>query len=253
MQNSQDFLSFNGVSLSYQTPEGETHALEKVSFSVKQSEFISIVGPSGCGKTTILSLISGLLSPTLGDVTINGKPVDKRSSECGYMLQRDQLFDWRTILGNVLLGLEIQKSLTKENVAYAKNLLEKYGLAEFSMHYPHQLSGGMRQRVALIRTLALHPKILLLDEPFSALDFQTRLSVCEDVASIIRSEQKTAILVTHDISEAVSMSDRVIVLSQRPATVKKVFTIDIQGTPLGRRENTAFPLLFDEIWKEVRV
>ena len=220
-------LSFDNVSLFYQSPESETHALDNLSFSVGEGEFVSIVGPSGCGKTTILSLISGLLSPSNGKIFVAGKEVNGRMDEVGYMLQRDQLFDWRCIRENVRLGLEIKKTKSPSALAYADELLEKYGLSEFAKSYPRQLSGGMRQRVALIRTLVFRPKILLLDEPFSALDFQTRLNVCEDVSSIIRSENKTAILVTHDISEAVAMSDRVIVLSARPATVKNIFNIDI--------------------------
>ncbi len=248
-----NILSFDEVSLTYQTLEGETKALDKVSFSIKNGEFVSIVGPSGCGKTTILSLISGLLLPTSGKVIVNGSPVTGRVNDTGYMLQRDQLFDWRTVRQNVALGLEIRKIKTTENLLYADALLEKYGLKEFASHYPRQMSGGMRQRVALIRTLAFRPSVLLLDEPFSALDFQTRLSVCEDVHKIIRSEKKTALLVTHDISEAVSLSDRVLVLSSRPAFVKKVFTIDIEGSPLKRRENPNFSKYFDEIWKEVQV
>lgn len=248
-----DILTFDKVSLTYQTVEGETTALKDVTFSVREGEFVSLVGPSGCGKTTILSLISGLIKPTTGTVSVMGKPVTGRTDDTGYMLQRDQLFDWRTIKSNVLLGLEVRKTKTEQNIAYAEDLLNKYGLGEFTKHYPRQLSGGMRQRVALIRTLAFRPKILLLDEPFSALDFQTRLSVCDDVSSIIKSEKKTAILVTHDISEAVSLSDRVFVLSARPAFVKKTFTIDIDGTPTKRRENPKFGSLFDAIWKEVRV
>ena len=248
-----DILSFEGVSLTYQTLEGETKALENISFSIKEGEFVSIVGPSGCGKTTILSLVSGLLSATKGQVYLNGKKVLGTQNDTGYMLQRDQLFDWRTIRQNVALGLEIKRMKTPENLAYADELIEKYGLKDFASHYPRQLSGGMRQRVALIRTLAFRPSVLLLDEPFSALDFQTRLSVCEDVYKIIRSEKKTALLVTHDISEAVSLSDRVLVLSSRPAFVKHTFSIDIEGTPLQRRENPKFSKYFDEIWKAVQV
>ena len=248
-----NILSFDEVSLTYQTLDGETQALNKVSFSVSSGEFVSIVGPSGCGKTTILSLTSGLLLPTSGKVTVGGVPVTGKVNDTGYMLQRDQLFDWRTVRQNVALGLEIRKIKTPENLAYADSLLEKYGLKDFASHYPRQMSGGMRQRVALIRTLAFRPSLLLLDEPFSALDFQTRLSVCEDVHKIIRSEKKTAILVTHDISEAVSLSDRVLVLSARPASVKKTFTIDIEGSPLERRESPRFAKYFDEIWKTVQV
>lgn len=250
-----DMLSIKNVSLCYQTPEGETDALKNVSLDVKQGEFISLVGPSGCGKTTILSLIAGLIRPTEGKIFVDGKSVDgKAGCDVGYMLQRDQLFEWRTIRDNVMLGLEIQKKKTAENVEYAENLLIKYGLKDFFKHYPGELSGGMRQRVALIRTLAFRPKILLLDEPFSALDFQTRLSVCDDVFAIIRQEKKTAVLVTHDISEAVSMSDRVVVLSPRPASVKNIFTMDINApTPLKRREDPGFSAWFDKIWSEVCV
>jgi ABC transporter related len=250
-----EMLSIKDVSLTYQTPESETHALKNVSFKVNEGEFVSLVGPSGCGKTTILSLTAGLIKPTSGEILMDGKRLNgKAGDKVGYMLQRDQLFEWRTIRDNVMLGLEIQKKKTPENVEYADNLLNKYGLKDFTKHYPGQLSGGMRQRVALIRTLAFRPKILLLDEPFSALDFQTRLSVCDDVFSIIRSENKTALLVTHDISEAVSLSDRVIVLSPRPAAVKNTFTIDIDApTPLKRREDPGFSGWFDRIWKEVCV
>lgn len=250
-----EMLSIKNVSLTYQTPEGETEALKNVSISLESGEFVSLVGPSGCGKTTILSLISGLIKPTSGTITLGGREINgKAGNSVGYMLQRDQLFEWRTIRDNVLLGLEIQKKKTAENIEYAENLLKKYGLSDFADRYPNQLSGGMRQRVALIRTLAFRPQILLLDEPFSALDFQTRLAVCDDVYSIIRSENKTALLVTHDISEAVSLSDRVIVLSPRPATVKRIFDIDIDAdTPLHRRESESFSKWFDVIWKAVCV
>lgn len=250
-----EMLSFDDVSLTYQTPEGETEALKHVTMSLREGEFVSLVGPSGCGKTTILSLTAGLIKPTSGTITVGGKEISqKERNRVGYMLQRDCLFEWRTIRQNVMLGLEIQKIKTPENVEYAENLLVKYGLGEFVNSYPTQLSGGMRQRVALIRTLAFRPDILLLDEPFSALDFQTRLSVCDDVFSIIRSENKTALLVTHDISEAVAMSDRVLVLSPRPAYVKREFTIDIEAdSPLKRRENSGFSAWFDRIWKEVSV
>lgn len=249
-----EILKLHNVSLIYQTVESETIALKNVSFSVDEGEFIAIVGPSGCGKTTILSLIAGLIKPTAGEICIDGKNVTGTSGDVGYMLQRDNLFEWRTIKDNVLLGPEIQKKKTPENIEYATGLLEKYGLGEFLKSHPHQLSGGMRQRVALIRTLAFRPKLLLLDEPFSALDFQTRLSVCDDVHRIIKNENKTAVLVTHDISEAISIADRIIVLSQRPATIKNIFKIDIdKPTPLERRESPEFSKWFDVVWKEVCV
>ncbi|MBR2970447.1 MAG: ABC transporter ATP-binding protein [Clostridia bacterium] len=249
-----EILKMDNVSLTYQTVESETKAIENLSLVVEDGEFIALVGPSGCGKTTILSLASGLIKPTGGTVTLMGKVVDRPSADTGYMLQRDMLFEWRTIERNVLLGPEIRRSLDAERRAEAEELLKKYGLWEFRKHYPNQLSGGMRQRAALIRTLALWPKLLLLDEPFSALDFQTRLSVCNDVHKIIKSEKKTALLVTHDISEAVSLADKIVVLSQRPATVKSTFTIDLDApTPLKRRESAGFTKWFDTVWKEVSV
>ena len=226
--------------------------MRDLTLSVDEGEFIALVGPSGCGKTTLLSMIAGLLSPTNGTVTIDGTPVVASSGNVGYMLQRDNLFEWRTIESNVLLGLTVQKKLNDESRKYALDMLDKYGLGEFKSAYPTQLSGGMRQRAALIRTLAFKPRLLLLDEPFSAVDFQTRMTVCDDVHSIIKHEKKTAVLVTHDIAEAVSMADRIVVLTARPATVKTIFDIDIDApTPLKRRENPRFSYWFDRVWKEV--
>ncbi len=230
----------------YQAKNGEIEALKDINFDVKQGEFVSIIGPSGCGKSTLLSIISGLESKTEGKVYIKGK--------LGYMLQKDNLLEWRTIYKNVLLGLEIQKTDAKENKEYAIELLKKYGLYEFKDKYPMQLSGGMRQRVALIRTLAVRPTILLLDEAFSALDYQTRLMVTEDIYKILKSENITAIMVTHDISEAISMSDRVVVLSQRPATVKNIYKIEFDmanRTPLNCREDSKFSKYFNLMWKEL--
>ena len=209
-------IEFKNVSFKY--PGSETYALKNINFDVKTGEFVSIIGPSGCGKSTLLSIIAGLENKTEGEIYIDGK--------LGYMLQKDNLLEWRTIYKNVLLGLEIKKTLTEENKNYVLELLKKYGLYEFKDKYPMQLSGGMRQRVALIRTLAIRPNILLLDEAFSALDYQTRLMVTEDIYKILKQEGITAIMVTHDISEAISMSDRVIVLSNRPATVKNIYTIE---------------------------
>ncbi len=245
-------LDINHVDVIYQTEKSETEAVRDLTLSVDEGEFIALVGPSGCGKTTLLSMIAGLLQPTDGSVTIDGQTVVASSGNVGYMLQRDNLFEWRTIEANVLLGLSVQKKLNDESKKYATDMLEKYGLGEFRSAYPTQLSGGMRQRAALIRTLAFKPRLLLLDEPFSAVDFQTRMTVCDDVHSIIKNEQKTAVLVTHDIAEAVSMADRIIVLTKRPATVKTVFEIDIDApTPLKRRENPKFTYWFDKVWKEV--
>lgn len=248
-----ELLNLIKVGLTYQSKNGETEALKDISLKIKEQEFVAIVGPSGCGKTTILSLISGLIKATKGSVQIAGKDVSQAKNLTGYMFQRDHLFEWRTIWQNVVLGLEINKKNTKDNQNFVMSLIEKYGLKDFANKYPRELSGGMRQRVALIRTLALNPPILLLDEPFSALDYQTRLKVCDDVAGIIKNEKKTAVLVTHDISEAISMADRVIVLSNRPATIKAEFVIDMPAEkPLQRRENSSFAHIFDKIWKELQ-
>jgi len=245
-------LTISGVSLTYHSKKSETLALSNLSFEVKDGEFVSIVGPSGCGKTTILSLICGLIKPTSGEIFVDNTKVTKPNSKVGYMFQRDNLFEWLTIEKNVLLGLEIMHKKTQESILYAKNLLQKYGLAEFSSHYPSELSGGMRQRVALIRTLATSPNILLLDEPCSALDYQTRLVVQEDIFKIINQEKKTAVLVTHDISEAISMSDRIIILSNRPGQVKKIIKLDYgKLSPFDRRKTPEFSKYFDMVWREL--
>lgn len=247
-----EIVKLKDVDLSYFSTNGETPALKKVSFNVQKGDFVSIVGPSGCGKTTILSLISGLIKATSGEVIVN--PSENNSSFVGYMFQKDNLLEWRTILGNVYLGLELQKRKTHENMEYANNLLKKYNLWEFRNKYPKELSGGMRQRVALIRTLALKPSVLLLDEAFSALDYQTRLNVCDDVYKIIKEEKLTTILVTHDITEAISMSDKIIILTHRPATVKKELEINLKDIkkPFERRENPKTKEYFDIIWRDLQ-
>lgn len=246
-------LDFQNVNFFYQTKSEEVHALQNLNFSVDELEFASIVGPSGCGKTTILSLIAGLLPVSSGKIYLAGEEVKKNSPHIGYMFQRDHLFEWRTIWKNITLGLELQKLQDKEQkLEFARELLKKYDLYDFQNRKPRELSGGMRQRVALIRTLVLEPKLLLLDEPFSALDFQTRLNVCDDVYQIIKSEKKTAILVTHDISEALSMSDKLVILSSRPATVKHIEILKLDGeTPLQKREDKTFGALFDFVWKKL--
>ena len=246
-------LEINNVSLTYHSKKNETLAIENLSFEVGEQEFVSIVGPSGCGKTTILSLISGLIKPTSGTVNINGEQISKPSTKVGYMFQRDNLFEWLNIQKNVLLGLDITHKKTPENTNYAFALIEKYGLKEFKNHYPSELSGGMRQRVALIRTLATRPEILLLDEPCSALDYQTRLTVQDDISNIIKTEKKTAVLVTHDISEAICMSDRIIVLSHRPGKVKSIINLDFDKklSPFQRRKNPKFTKYFDLVWEEL--
>lgn len=249
----KELLTMEKVSLTYHTTDGETLAVRDLNFSVREGEFVAVIGPSGCGKTTVLGLIAGLLTPSCGKVSYRGERVSECADRLGYMLQRDELFPWRTIEKNVLLPLEIKRKKTRENVDYAMGLLDKYGLGEFKKHYPDQLSGGMRQRVALIRTLAAKPELLLLDEPFSALDYQTRLTVCEDVFKIIRREKKTTVLVTHDISEAVSVADRIILLSPRPASVKEIYELgyDKELTPLKRREQRNFRDWFEILWRDL--
>ena len=244
-----ELMKLSDVSLAYHTVEGETTAIQNLDLTVYEGEFLAIVGPSGCGKTTVLSLIMGLLAPTAGSVRF-----PKKDLRLGYMLQRDHLLDHRTVEKNVLLGLEVQRRLTEESRARAMRLLDTYGLGEFRRFRPQQLSGGMRQKVALIRTLALEPDLLLLDEPFSALDYQTRLNLSDEVYRIIRSEHKSAILVTHDISEAVSMADRVAVFSARPARLKALIPIGFSAdlTPLERRRQPEFHDCFDRIWKELQ-
>ena len=247
-------LEVSGLSYSYHTISGETKALSDISFQVETGEFIAIVGPSGCGKSTLLSLISGLLPPEEGSILINGVPLSKSQCRIGYMLQSDQLFEWRTIIQNAALGLEIQKKMDHAAEDRLHRLLKIYGLEQFEHSRPSELSGGMRQRAALIRTLALEPEILLLDEPFSALDYQTRLNVSDDIGKILKKQRKPAILVTHDISEAISMADRVLILSKRPATVIKIVPIDLDmkdRTPLSSRNAPAFKSYFNLIWKEL--
>ncbi|MCL2363489.1 MAG: ABC transporter ATP-binding protein [Defluviitaleaceae bacterium] len=241
-------LSFENVSLTYQAENGEVNALNNINFSVNEGELVSVIGPSGCGKTTLLSLIAGLEQPTGGRVLKRGTT--------GYMLQRDNLLNWRTIRANVLIGLEIRKMKAPENERYVDSLLAMYGLGDFADKIPAQLSGGMRQRAALIRTLAVKPDMLLLDEAFSALDYQTRLVVADDVHRILKREKKTAIIVTHDIAEGISMADRVVVLTKRPGTVLEVIVpafANPDATPLARREDPAFRAYFNRIWKGLDV
>ena len=216
----ENILEVKNIGKKYQNKEGEILALKNVNFRIKKGEFVSIIGPSGCGKSTLLSIIAGLEEKTTGEIYIEGEKVNGISSKIGYMLQRDCLLEWRNILSNTMFGLEVKGKKDNVNKEYVLELLKKYNLYEFKDKYPSELSGGMRQRVALIRTLAVKPKILLLDEAFSALDYQTRIMVTNDIYYILRKEKITAIIVTHDISEAISMSDRVLVLSKRPGTIK---------------------------------
>ncbi len=251
---SGQILNLQHISYTYHTLQGETLALSDISFSLKKGEFAAIVGPSGCGKSTLLSLICGLLPCTEGQIKINGKPLKESTTNVGYMLQHDELFEWRTIYNNVILGLEVQHALTARTKQRAHELLDIYGLGDFKNARPSELSGGMRQRAALIRTLVLEPELLLLDEPFSALDYQTRLQVGDDIGQIIRNEGKSALLVTHDLSEAISLADRVIVLSNRPATIKQTIPLLFHlehDTPLNRRSAPEFKNYFNLIWKEL--
>lgn len=248
-------IEIQKVSMTYQSPDGEVEALRDVSFTVPEGSFVSVVGPSGCGKSTLLSLIAGLEKPTAGQILLDGDAVSEPTEKVGLMPQKDQLFEWRTIWKNVLLGPEIRRENTAEIQNPIRSMLDQYALGAFTHKQPAQLSGGMRQRCALIRTLALSPEVLLLDEPFSALDYQTRLTVSDDIAQIIRRTGKTAVLVTHDISEAISMSDQIVVLSHRPGTVKSIH--DLKGmagmTPMLRRSHPAFQTMFNAIWEELDV
>lgn len=248
----REVLKFESVGLTYQTDSGEIEALRDIHFCVDDGELVSIIGPSGCGKTTILSLIAGLVTPTKGHILLNGKKMFGDTSGVGYMLQRDSLLDWRTIYSNTQLGLEFCGKLEDNYLKNVDKLLRTYGLWDFKDKYPHELSGGMRQRVALIRTLAIKPDILLLDEAFSALDYQTRLLVVDDVHHILRQENKSAIMVTHDIAEGISMTDRAIVLSKRPGTISQNMKLNFKksDTPLMRRSSPEFQKYFNKIWKE---
>ena len=247
-------LEIRDVSLSYHTSAGETPALSHLTFDLMPGEFLAVVGPSGCGKSTLLNLICGLLSAEEGTILMNDTVPSPGDPRIGYMLQKDHLLEWRTIYQNVTLGLEIRRELTPAKLKYIEEMLCTYGLDKFRNARPSQLSGGMRQRAALIRTLALKPELLLLDEPFSALDYQTRLNVSDDIGRILKKEGKPAILVTHDISEAISMADRVIILTRRPATVARIVTIDLDltdRTPLASRNAPQFKFYFNLIWKEL--
>jgi NitT/TauT family transport system ATP-binding protein len=252
-------VELRDLNMRYFSLEGETEALKHITFSVAAGEFVAIIGQSGCGKSTLLSLISGILKPTAGAVLVDGKPVDGPTRKVGYMLQQDYLFEWRTILENTVLGAEIQGADMGQARARAKELLTKYGLGQFLHYLPRQLSGGMRQRVALARTLCTEPDVVLLDEPFSALDSQTRLALADEVTEILRREGKTTILVTHDIAEAISMSERVIVLSRRPGQIKSDHPIRFAAcggsrlTPFEARNAPEFNGYFNTLWRELEV
>lgn len=248
------FMELKNISYSYHTLHGETKALSHISFGVYPGEFLAIVGPSGCGKSTLLSIIAGLIKPEAGTIVINNPDDSIRYPKIGYMLQHDHLLDWRTIYKNTLLGLEINHNLTEENISYVEQLLKEYGLWNFRNNRPGELSGGMKQRAALIRTMALKPELYLLDEAFSALDYQTRLVVSSDICRLIRQTGKTVIMITHDLSEALRLSDRVIVLTNRPASVKKILDIrlTIQDDSLLSSMNAPeYNEYFNLLWKEL--
>lgn len=244
----QKLLEINNISKTFNTLNGEINAIKSISFDVNNEQFIAIVGSSGCGKSTLLNIISGLLEKTNGTIKFY-----KENPIIGYMLQEDALLPYLNILDNATLGLSLKKIKTKENIEYTKKLLETYGLKDFIHKYPKELSGGMKQRVALIRTLAIKPDILLLDEPFSALDYQSRLSVSDDVYNIIKKEKKTVIMITHDIAEAISLSDKIIVLSKRPSIVKKIYNIKMENksTPINNRTCKEFSDYYDKIWRDL--
>ena len=242
-----NILEIRDLSKTYYTKEEEVLAIDKIDLDIKEDSIIAIVGPSGCGKSTLLNIIGGLDNKTSGDIKfLNNK------NNIGYMFQTDCLSSWLTILDNCLIGLKVKKKITSEDKEYVIKLLDNYGLGEFIYSYPSSLSGGMRQRVALIRTLAINPDILLLDEPFSALDFETRQLVSDDVYKIIKKEHKSTIIITHDIEEAIAFADKVIVLSKRPAVIKKIFDIKLidSSTPINNRKCINFNDYYEEIWQE---
>lgn len=253
-QKKKNILELNGIGYSYHSLHGETPALQDISFGVKEGEFLAIVGPSGCGKSTLLSIIAGLIKPETGTIKVNNPDGTLHYPRIGYMLQHDHLFEWRTIYQNAILGLEINHMMTDERLAHVEQLFHDYDLHSFKNKRPSELSGGMKQRAALIRTLALDPQLLLMDEPFSALDYQTRLSVSADISQLIRAAGKTMIIITHDLSEAITIADRIIVLSKRPATVKKEIPVTLtlpDNSPLAARNAPEFPQYFNQLWEDL--
>ena len=245
-----NILEIQNIQKDYITEKEKIEAIKNISFSLKQGEIISLVGTSGCGKSSLLNILAGLENATNGIITFS-----KKNMNIGYMFQNDCLFPWLTIEENAMIGLKIQNQLTKENINYVNQLLKTYHLTAFKKKYPHELSGGMKQRVALIRTLALKPDILLLDEPFSALDYQTRLAISDDVYQIIKKENIAVIMVTHDIAEAISMSDKIIVLSKRPCTIKNIYKIQLSNktTPFENRKAKEFSDYYNLIWKDLDI
>lgn len=247
MQDMNKILEVKNIKKIYHTLTEEILAIDDISFEIIEGEILSIVGPSGCGKSTLLSIVNNLVEKSSGDV------IKSKDVTMAYMLQDDCLLNFRTILDNCLIGLEITKNLSDESIGYVKNLLANYGLKDFMDRYPAELSGGMRQRCALIRTLALKPDILLLDEALSALDYQNRLTIGNDIYKIIKQEKITAVMVTHDINEAIRMSDKVIVLTNRPARVKNIYDIRFtkRSTPIDCMSEPEFSHYFNQIWRDL--
>lgn len=242
-------LEIKNLKKNYHNINGEFPAINNLNLEIYENEIVAIVGPSGCGKSTLLSILANLENKSDGEI------IYYKDNNIGYMLQSDSLFPWRNILDNCLIGLEIKKEINKENIDYVKNLLKKYGLKDFEESYPKNLSGGMKQRVALIRTLATNPTLLLLDEPYSALDYQTRLALSNDLYKIIKQENKTAIMITHDIAEAISLADRIIVLTKRPCYVKNIYNIKLENkkTPIENRKDPKFNYYYEKIWRDLDV
>ncbi|MDL4842570.1 ABC transporter ATP-binding protein [Aquibacillus rhizosphaerae] len=248
------FLSLNHIEHYYFSKQGYTKALEDISFSVPEGSFISLLGPSGCGKTTLLSIIAGILQSTRGEITLQEKPLSASKSDIGYMLQQDYLFPWKTILDNVTVGPKVQKTETRALKEKAIQMLEDIGLSKVIDSYPQSLSGGMRQRAALVRTLITDPKLLLLDEPFSALDFQTKLKLEDLVSSLLKDFNKTSVLVTHDIGEAIAMSDKIYLMKANPGKIHQVFEVPIEIrnlSPFQARKHIKYQQLFDRVWEEL--
>ncbi|MEC5424884.1 ABC transporter ATP-binding protein [Virgibacillus sp. C22-A2] len=248
------FLTLDHVSHHYFSKNSYTKALDDINLSIKEGEFVALLGPSGCGKSTILSIIAGIMKQTAGNVLLQQKTIKDSELAIGYMLQQDYLFPWKTIISNVLLGPKISNNKSEKMERKALKLLAEVGLSEVADAFPSSLSGGMRQRAALVRTLINDPKILLLDEPFSALDYQTKLKLEDLVSSLLKSFNKTTILVTHDIGEAIAMSDRIFIMNANPGAIAKVFEVPIElrnETPFLVRRHPKFQLIFDKIWDEL--
>ncbi len=247
-------VSVDHVTHYYFSKSKAVQALKDVSFSVEEGEFISILGPSGCGKSTILSLLANIIHPTEGKITLNGQPISTLEDSIGYMLQQDYLFPWKTIMDNVLLGPKVKKTMKSSSRKEAEKMLEEVGLHDISESFPDALSGGMRQRVALVRTLITDPEVLLLDEPFSALDYVTKLTLEDAVSELLAAYKKTTVLVTHDIGEAISMSDRIVIMNANPGSIRRIYEVPFElrnERPFNVRRHPKYQRIFDSIWNEL--